>query len=85
MVISFEQASIDVWRQVLVENSEIVVLGIERHPVRLTPRRRLRQEDPDSNIATVDVRWMPALCSRATEDLESGIVNYILQSLWRDP
>jgi len=42
MVISFEQASIDVWRQVLVENSEIVVLGIERHPVRLTPKRRLR-------------------------------------------
>jgi hypothetical protein len=42
MVISFEQASIDVRRQVLAENAEIVILAIERHPVRLTPKRRLR-------------------------------------------
>ena len=42
MVISFEQASIDVRRQVLAENAEIVVLGIERHPARLTPKRHLR-------------------------------------------
>jgi len=65
MVISFEQASIDVWRQVLVENAEIVVLGIERYPVRLTPKRRLRQEDPESNITTVDVRARLALFMRA--------------------
>jgi hypothetical protein len=45
MAISFEQALIEVWRQALVENSEVVVLGTERYPVRLTPKRRLRQVD----------------------------------------
>jgi len=40
-----EQSLIDVWRQSLVENSEVVVLGTERYPVRLTPKRRLRQVD----------------------------------------
>jgi hypothetical protein len=45
MAISFEQSLIHVWRQVLVENAEIVVLGIERHPVRLTPKRHLREVD----------------------------------------
>ena len=41
MAISFEQALIDVWRQVLVENAKVVVLETERYPVRLTPRRHL--------------------------------------------
>jgi hypothetical protein len=36
---------IEVWRQVLVENAEGVVLGIERHPVWLIPNRRLLQGD----------------------------------------
>jgi len=45
MAISFEQALIDVWRQVLVENAKIVLLGTERYPVRQTPKRRLRQVD----------------------------------------
>jgi hypothetical protein len=40
---SFEQTLIDVWRQALVENARVVVLGTERYPVRLTPKRRLRQ------------------------------------------
>jgi hypothetical protein len=42
---SFEQALIDVWRQALVENAEVVVLGNERYPVRRTPKRGLRQVD----------------------------------------
>jgi len=35
MAISFEQALIDVWQQVLVENADVVVLGTKRYPVRL--------------------------------------------------
>jgi hypothetical protein len=42
---SFEQTLIDVWRQALVQNAEVVVLGTERYPVRLTPKHRLRQID----------------------------------------
>jgi hypothetical protein len=42
---SFEQALIDVWRQALVENADVVMLGTERYPVQLTPKRRLRQVD----------------------------------------
>ena len=45
MAISFEQTLIDVWRQVLVENADVVELGTKRYPVRLTPKRRLRQVD----------------------------------------
>src|SRR6202140_3743222 len=40
---SFEESLIDVWRQVLVENVGVVVLGPRSYPVRLTPKRRLRQ------------------------------------------
>ena len=42
---SFEQALVDVWRQALVENAEVVELGAERYPVRRTPKRHLRQVD----------------------------------------
>jgi hypothetical protein len=45
LAISFEQTLIDVWRQALVKNAEVVVLETERYPVRLTPKRRLRQVD----------------------------------------
>jgi hypothetical protein len=45
LTISFEQALIQVWRQALVENADVVVLGTDRYPVRLTPKRRLRQVD----------------------------------------
>jgi len=43
--IPFERALIDVWRQVPVENADVVVLGAERYPGRLTPKRRLREVD----------------------------------------
>jgi hypothetical protein len=42
---SFEQTLVEVWRQTLVENAKVVVLGKERYPVRRTPKRDLRQVD----------------------------------------
>jgi hypothetical protein len=33
---TFEQTLIEVWRQALVENAKVVVLGTERYPVRRT-------------------------------------------------
>jgi len=45
MELSFEETLIEVWRQTLVENADMVVLGTERYPVRRTPKRRLRQVD----------------------------------------
>ena len=42
---SLEQALVEVWRQALVQNAKTVVLGSERSPVRITPKRRLRQVD----------------------------------------
>jgi hypothetical protein len=42
---SFEQTLITVWRQVLIENADVVELGAERYPVRGTPKRGLRQVD----------------------------------------
>jgi hypothetical protein len=42
---SFEQALIEVWRQSLVENADAVELGMERYPIRSTPKRRLREVD----------------------------------------
>jgi hypothetical protein len=42
---SFEQTLVYVWRQTLVENAKVVVVGAERCPVRRTPKRRLRQVD----------------------------------------
>ncbi len=40
---SFEQALVEVWLRVLVENAEVVLLDTERYPVQLTPKVRLRQ------------------------------------------
>jgi hypothetical protein len=45
LAISFEQVLIDVWRQVLVENADMVVLGTEYYHVRQTPKSHLRQVD----------------------------------------
>jgi hypothetical protein len=42
---SFEQTLVDVWRQALVENADVVKLGGKRYPVRITPRKGLRQVD----------------------------------------
>jgi hypothetical protein len=42
---SFEQTLVEVWRQTLVENANIVELEKERYPVRRTPKRGLRQVD----------------------------------------
>ena len=45
MAVSFESALIHVRRQVLVENAEVGVLGIERYAIWLIPNRRLLQGD----------------------------------------
>lgn len=45
MALSFEQALTEVWRQALMENAKKVELGAEQYPVRLTPKRGLRQVD----------------------------------------
>jgi hypothetical protein len=45
MKLSLEESLIEVWRQALVRNVKVVVLGAERYPVRLTPKRGLRQVD----------------------------------------
>src|SRR6266403_5619604 len=42
---SFEHTLIEVWRQALVENANVVELGKARYPVRKTPKRGLRQVD----------------------------------------
>jgi len=42
---SFEQTLVEVWRQTLIENANVVVLATERYPVRRTPKLRLRQVD----------------------------------------
>jgi len=42
---SFEKTLISVWRQVLVENADVVELGTGRYPVRRTPKQGLRQVD----------------------------------------
>ena len=42
---SFEQTLIEVWRQALVEDAKVVVLGEEHFPIRVTPKRHLRQVD----------------------------------------
>ena len=41
----FEKTLISVWRQVLVENADLVELGTGRYPVRRTPKQGLRQVD----------------------------------------
>src|SRR6267378_7835956 len=42
---SFEQTLVEAWRQALVENAKVVVIGTKHFPVRKTPKRGLRQVD----------------------------------------
>jgi len=42
---SFKQALVEVWRQVLIEDDNVVELDGKRYSVRITPRKRLRQMD----------------------------------------
>jgi hypothetical protein len=42
---SFEKTLVEVWRQVLVENADVVELRKERYPVQRTPKQGLRQVD----------------------------------------
>jgi hypothetical protein len=45
VTIPIEEALADIWRQVLVENADVVKVGKERYPVRQTPKSHLRQVD----------------------------------------
>jgi hypothetical protein len=45
MAISFEETLIDVWRQVLVENADVVELGTDHYPFRRTLKRHLPEVD----------------------------------------
>ena len=42
---SFEEVLLEVWRQALVEEADVVVVGQERYDVRQTPKQALRQVD----------------------------------------
>ena len=45
MPLSLKQALLEIWRQALVENADVVELGSEPYPVRRTRKRQLRQVD----------------------------------------
>ncbi|MGD0963585.1 MAG: hypothetical protein ABSA57_06750 [Candidatus Acidiferrales bacterium] len=74
MEISFEQTLINVWRQVLVENGDMVELGTDRHAVRLAPKRHLREVDFvfDGN-AIRGLEQNPATKSRWAQMTRSGM------------
>ncbi|MGA7028064.1 MAG: hypothetical protein WBY24_05390 [Candidatus Acidiferrales bacterium] len=40
---SFDEVIKEVWRQVLVENADVVKIGAERYPVTRSKAKRLRQ------------------------------------------
>ena len=42
---SFEQALVEVWRQVLIEKANVLELDGKQYPIRITPRKGLRQVD----------------------------------------
>jgi hypothetical protein len=42
---SFDEALVEVWRQALVENANLLKLGGESYPVHRTPKLGLRQVD----------------------------------------
>ncbi len=42
---SLEETLIEIWRQALVEDADVVVVGPERYKVRHTPKQALRQVD----------------------------------------
>jgi hypothetical protein len=60
---SFEQTLIDVWRQVLVENADVMELGTERYAVRQTPKHHLREVDFVFDGRTRNLEAPPLLLS----------------------
>jgi hypothetical protein len=71
---SFEQALIEVWRQTLVENADVVELGAKRYPVHLTPNCHLREVDFVFNGS--EIRWLeqnPDTKSRWAQMARSGM------------
>ena len=70
---SFEQALIDVWHQVLVENADVVLIDTERYPVRLTPKLHLHEVDFVFEGNTIrGLEQNPATKSRWAQMARSG-------------
>ena len=63
MAIAFEQSLVDVWRQVLVENADVMELGTERYAVRQTPKHHLREVDFVFDGRTRNLEAPPLLLS----------------------
>ena len=73
MAISLEQVLIDVWRQVLVEDVNAVVLSGKRYPVRKTSKRRLRDvEIVFEGNAILGLEQNPGTKSRWAEMARAG-------------
>lgn len=70
---SFEKTVIEVWRQVLVENADVVELQKERYPVQRTPKQGLGQVDFVFNGNEIrGLEQNPKTKSRWTEMARSG-------------
>jgi hypothetical protein len=73
LAVSLEEALIEVWRQALVENADVVVLGTERYPIRLTPKLHLREVDFVFEGNTIrGLEQNPATKSRWAQMARSG-------------
>jgi|SRR5580704_12155567 hypothetical protein len=73
MGLSFEQALVEVWRQVLVENADVVELRAKRFPVRRIPKRNLREvEFIFEGSKSRGLEQNPATKSRWAELARSG-------------
>jgi hypothetical protein len=75
MKLSFEEALIEVWRQALIENAKVVVLGTDRYPVRFTPKRRLREVDfisPDGKRVMYITLPVPRRNELWVSDIDGG-------------
>jgi len=73
MQVSFKKTLIDVWRQALVEKTEIVKLGAKSYPVSTSRQKRLRQVEFvfDGN-AIVGIEQNPKTKSRWAQMARSG-------------
>lgn len=70
---NFEDALASVWRQVLVEDVNLVELEGRRYPVRRTQRRRLRQVDFEvDGEALRGIEQNPSTASRWAEMALAG-------------
>ena len=73
MKISLERALIEVWRQTLVENADVVVLNGRRYRVKRTPKRGLREVDFEFDGESIrSLEQNPGTKSRWAQMARSG-------------